>query len=85
MNPDLRIEGLVMTMYDARNRLATDVESALRMHFPGLVYETAIPRNVRLSEAPSHGKPVLGYDRSSKGARAYLSLATEFLNKQRKG
>ena len=85
MHPDLRIEGLVMTMYDARNRLATDVESALRMHFPGLVYETAIPRNVRLSEAPSHGKPVLGYDRSSKGARAYLSLATEFLNKQRKG
>ena len=85
MNPALRIEGLVMTMYDARNRLATDVERTLRMHFPGLVYETAIPRNVRLSEAPSHGKPVLGYDRASKGARAYLTLATEFLNKQKEG
>ena len=85
MTPGLRIEGLVLTMYDTRTKLSTDVEAALREHFPGQVYETTIPRNVRLSEAPSHGKPCLAYDRSSKGARAYLRLANEFLKAQRKG
>ena len=85
LNPALEIEGLVLTMYDPRTKLSTDVGSALRMHFPGLVYNTEIPRNVRLSEAPSHGRPVIGYDRASKGARAYLRLATEFLNHQREG
>ncbi len=85
MNPGLRIEGLVLTMYDNRTKLSTDVEAALREHFPGQVYETTIPRNVRLSEAPSHGQPCLAYDRSSKGARAYLHLANEFLKAQRKG
>ena len=85
MNPALRLEGLVLTMYDSRTKLATDVEAELRKHFPGLVYETTIPRNVRLSEAPSHGKPCLAYDASSKGARAYLQLANEFLKAQRKG
>ena len=85
MNPGLRIEGLVLTMYDNRTKLSTDVEAALREHVPGLVYETTIPRNVRLSEAPSHGQPCLAYDRSSKGARAYLHLANEFLKAQRKG
>ena len=85
MNPGLRIEGLLLTMYDNRTKLSTDVEAALREHFPGQVYETTIPRNVRLSEAPSHGKPCLAYDRSSKGARAYLRLANEFLKAQRKG
>ena len=85
MNPALKLEGLVLTMYDSRTKLATDVESELRKHFPGLVYETTIPRNVRLSEAPSHGKPCLAYDASSKGARAYLHLANEFLKAQRKG
>ena len=61
------------------------VEAALRAHFPGLVYETTIPRNVRLSEAPSHGQPCLAYDKSSKGARAYLHLANEFLKAQKRG
>ena len=84
MNPNLKLEGLVLTMYDARTKLATDVESALRMHFPGKVYDTKIPRNVRLSEAPSHGKPCIAYDKSSKGTRAYLHLANEFLKNQRK-
>ena len=85
MNPALKLEGLVLTMYDSRTKLALDVEAALREHFPGLVYETTIPRNVRLSEAPSHGKPCLAYDSSSKGAKAYLQLADEFLKQQRKG
>jgi len=85
MNPALKLEGLVLTMYDSRTKLALDVEAALREHFPGLVYETTIPRNIRLSEAPSHGKPCLAYDSSSKGAKAYLQLADEFLKQQRKG
>ena len=84
MNPELKVEGLVLTMYDPRTKLAVDVESALRMHFPGLVYDIKIPRTVRLAEAPSHGKPCLDYDRSSKGTRAYLHLAQEFLKRQRK-
>jgi len=84
MNPALKVEGLVLTMYDPRTKLATDVESALRMHFPGLVYDVKIPRTVRLAEAPSHGKPCLEYDRSSKGTRAYLHLAQEFLKRQGK-
>ena len=84
MNPALKLEGLVVTMYDPRTKLATDVENELRMHFPGLVYKTVIPRTVRLAEAPSHGKPVLAYDRASKGARAYLRLASEFLSNQGK-
>lgn len=84
LNPELRIEGLVMTMYDSRTRLSEEVAEQLKAHFPGLVYETTIPRNVRLSEAPSHGKPCLGYDKMSKGARAYLRLANEFLKRQRK-
>lgn len=82
LNPDLKLEGLVLTMYDGRTKLASDVAAELRRHFPGLVYDTAIPRNVRLSEAPSHGMPCLGYDRFSKGARAYLRLANEFLKSQ---
>ncbi len=85
MNPALHIEGLVLTMYDGRTKLSTDVEAALREHFPGLVYETTIPRNIRLSEAPSHGMPCLAYDKSSKGARAYLHLANEFLKAQKRG
>ena len=85
MNPGLHIEGLVLTMYDGRTKLSMDVEAALREHFPGLVYETTIPRNIRLSEAPSHGMPCLSYDKSSKGARAYLHLANEFLKAQKRG
>lgn len=83
LNPGLHIIGLVMTMYDGRTKLSEEVAEQLRAHFPGLVYETSIPRNVRLSEAPSHGKPCLGYDKMSKGARAYLRLANEFLKKER--
>jgi len=85
LNPGLKLEGLVLTMYDNRTKLATDVAGELRQHFPGKVYETTIPRNVRLSEAPSHGMPCIGYDRMSKGARAYLHLANEFLKSQEKG
>ena len=81
--PPLEIEGLVLTMYDKRTKLSSDVEEALKKHFPGKVYETVIPRNIRLSEAPSHGKPCLGYDKSSKGAKAYLHLASELLKNQK--
>ena len=83
MNPALEIEGLALTMYDNRTKLSTDVEDALREHYPGKVYKNTIPRNVRLSEAPSHGKPCIAYDKSSKGSRAYLHLANEFLKRQK--
>ena len=83
MNPALEIEGLVLTMFDPRTKLSTDVEQALRKNFPGKVYKNTIPRNVRLSEAPSHGKPCIAYDKSSKGSRAYLHLANEFLKRQK--
>ena len=83
MNPPLEIEGLVLTMYDKRTKLSGDVEEALKKYFPGKVYETVIPRNIRLSEAPSHGKPCLGYDKSSKGTKAYLHLASELLKHQK--
>ena len=82
LNPDLKLEGLVLTMYDNRTKLSSDVEEAVRTHVPGKVYQTQIPRTVRLSEAPSHGKPCLAYDRTSKGTRAYLHLANEFLKQQ---
>ena len=85
MNPALKLEGLVLTMYDNRTRLAQDVERALQEHFPGLVYETTIPRNIRLSEAPSHGKPCIAYDKKSKGSKAYSHLTKEFLKKQKQG
>ena len=83
MNPGLEIEGLALTMYDNRTNLSADVETELRKHFPGKVYKTTIPRNIRLSEAPSHGKPCIAYDKSSKGSRAYLHLANEFLKRQK--
>ena len=81
VNPALRIEGLLRTMYDGRNRLAVDVSGQLMQHFPGLLYNTVIPRNVRLAEAPSHGLPVIRYDEKSQGALAYLSLAGEILRR----
>jgi chromosome partitioning protein len=77
MNPDLEIEGIVLTMFDARNNLAHQVAEEVRRHFR--VFESVIPRNVRLSEAPSHGKPVILYDVQSRGAQGYLSLARELL------
>jgi chromosome partitioning protein len=81
VNPRLRVEGVLRTMYDPRNNLANDVSGQLIVHFPKQVYRTVIPRNVRLAEAPSHGLPVLNYDRKSRGALAYLALAGEILRK----
>ena len=78
-NPDLRIEGIVLTMYDARNNLSQQVESDARENLGELVFKTIIPRNVRISEAPSFSMPVLEYDGASKGALAYRELATEIL------
>jgi len=77
LNPGLRIEGIIRTMYDPRNRLTRDVSNQLLDHFGDKVYRTVIPRNVRLAEAPSYGLPVLYYDKQSRGARAYLALAGE--------
>lgn len=84
VNPALQIEGLLRTMYDPRNNLALDVSGQLIMHFGDKVYRTVIPRNVRLAEAPSHGLPALAYDRSSRGASAYLALAGEILHRAEK-
>ncbi|MEC7965580.1 MAG: ParA family protein [Pseudomonadota bacterium] len=80
-NPDLRIEGIVLTMYDARNNLSQQVEADARDNLGELVFETVIPRNVRVSEAPSYAVPVLEYDPQSKGAQSYLQLAKELLGK----
>lgn len=82
VNPDLEIEGLLRTMYDPRNNLALDVSGQLITHFGNKVYRTVIPRNVRLAEAPSHGLPALAYDRTSRGASAYLALAGEILHRE---
>ncbi len=84
LNPDLEIEGLLRTMYDPRNTLAQQVSAQLMQHFGDKVYRTVIPRNVRLAEAPSHGLPALEFDRTSKGAQAYLALAGEMLNRSAK-
>jgi len=81
LNPTLEIEGLLLTMYDVRNNLAMQVARETREHFPGKVFRTVIPRNVRLSEAPSFGKPALLYDINSKGALSYLQLAEEILER----
>lgn len=80
-NPDLRIEGVVLTMYDRRNNLSQQVEEDARDNLGDLVFNTVIPRNVRLSEAPSYAQPVLTYDTQSTGAMAYRALATEILKK----
>ena len=81
VNPDLQIEGMLRTMFDPRNNLANDVSGQLLVHFPEKVYRTIIPRNVRLAEAPSHGVPIINYDKSSRGALAYLALAGEIIRK----
>ncbi|HRD69875.1 MAG TPA: ParA family protein [Legionella sp.] len=82
VNPRLHIEGVLRTMYDARNRLCAEVSKQLLEHFPAKVYRTVIPRNVRLAEAPSHGLPALHYDKTSPGAAAYMVLASEVISKQ---
>ncbi|MBU2070521.1 ParA family protein [Rheinheimera muenzenbergensis] len=81
VNPELKIEGILRTMYDPRNRLANDVSEQLKQHFGDKVYRAVIPRNVRLAEAPSFGAPVMYYDKSSTGAKAYLALAGEMLRR----
>jgi len=81
MNPELEIEGLLRTMYDPRSTLSQQVSAQLQQHFGDKVYRTVIPRNVRLAEAPSHGVPALQLDKASKGAKAYLALAGEMLNR----
>ena len=82
LNPGLLVEGILLTMADARNRLSKDVEDEIRNHFAEQAFETVIPRNVRLSEAPSHGKPIIYYDISSRGATAYLQLARELIQRE---
>ena len=84
LNPDLEREGILLTMYDRRNNLCHQVEQDIRTHFQGEVFGTVIPRNVRLSEAPSHGKPVILYDINSTGAIAYMEIAREIIRRQTK-
>ncbi len=79
LNPKLEIEGILLTMFDGRNNLSHQVANEVRTHFKDKVFKTIIPRNIRLSEAPSHGKPVLLYDIHSKGAESYLNLAREIM------
>lgn len=81
LNPAIDIEGVLLTMYDGRTNLSLQVAEQVKRHFPGQVFSTVIPRNVRLSEAPSHGKPVNAYDYSSRGSLAYRQLAEEFLER----
>ena len=80
LNPRLALEGVLLTMYDGRTNLSLQVAEEVKRHFPGQVYATVIPRNVRLSEAPSHGKPVSAYDPYSRGAEAYAALAAEIVS-----
>ena len=85
MNTGLEIFGVALTMFDGRTNFSTQVAQEVRKHFPGKVYASVIPRNIRLAEAPSHGLPVTAYDRSSKGAKAYMAMAEEIKQKLKKG
>ena len=82
LNPELKIRGILLTMYDKRNKLSSQVEKEARDYFKEKVYSTVIPRNVRLSEAPSHGMPVLIYDKSCLGSKSYFSFTDEFINQE---
>lgn len=82
LNPALKLEGIVMTMFDSRTNLSQDVVSEVQKYFKSKVYKTVIPRNVRLSEAPSHGEPVIYYDSKSKGAQVYMDLAREVIDNE---
>ena len=84
LNKQLELEGVLLTMFDTRTNLAIQVSEEVKRFFPGKVYATVIPRNVRLSEAPSHGKPITAYDRTSRGCEAYTALAEEFIRKSAK-
>ena len=83
LNPGLSIRGILLTMYDKRNKLSGEVEKEARNYFKEKVYQTIVPRNVRLSEAPSHGVPVLIYDKSCPGSRSYFSFTEEFINQDK--
>lgn len=85
LNPSLEIFGVILTMFDGRTNFSAQVAQEVRRHFPGKVFATVIPRNVRLAEAPSHGVPIFAYDRSSRGAEAYRKLGEEAAAKLRKG
>lgn len=82
LQPKIEVFGVLLTMFDGRTNFSNQVAQEVRRHFPGKVYATAIPRNVRLAEAPSHGLPVIAYDRSSRGAQAYLAVAEEIRRKE---
>lgn len=82
LNPSLKIQGIVLTMFDKRNNLSLMIEKDVRTHLKDLVYKTVIPRSVRIAEAPSHGKPILFYDLKSVGAQSYLELAKEVLKRE---
>ena len=82
LNPKLNIQGILLTMYDRRNKLSTQVETEARNYFKDKVYQTVIPRNVRLSEAPSHGVPVLIYDKSCSGSKSYYNFTDEFMSQE---
>ena len=82
LNPELKIRGILLTMYDKRNKLSSQVEKEARDYFKNQVYNNVIPRNVRLSEAPSHGVPVLVYDKTCPGSRAYFNFTDEFINQE---
>jgi chromosome partitioning protein len=83
LNPLLKIEGILLTMFDARGNLGKEVATEIRSHFPGQVFESVIPRNVRLAEAPSHGKPIIYYDITSRGAASYMQLAREIIQREK--
>ena len=84
LNPTLEIQGILLTMYDRRNKLSSQVEQEARDYFKDKVYQTVIPRNVRLSEAPSHGVPVLIYDKSCPGSKSYYNFTDEFIEQENK-
>jgi chromosome partitioning protein len=84
VNPELHLEGILRTMFDDRSRLTKDVSEQLLEYFGDKVFRTCVPRNIRLAEAPSHGLPILSYDRTSRGALAYLALAGEMLRKEKR-
>ncbi len=84
LNPELKIRGILLTMFDKRNKLSSQVDNEARKFFKEKVYQTVIPRNVRLSEAPSHGMPCVVYDKNCLGSKSYFSLADEFLSQKNK-